>query len=179
MAFTPPLMGVREYARTRNIHPTKVSAACRDGRLKEAVVRDPATGRVSGLHPLVADREWLANTDYSRAPQHAPKVAGLPQVAPPVDTAPEGLADSAAELKHWQAQLAELKYREAAGELLLAADVERQIVATFAACKAKLLAIPSRARQALPHLTVADIAAIDGLVREALEDLAGSAGGDT
>jgi phage terminase Nu1 subunit (DNA packaging protein) len=46
-----------------------------------------------------------------------------------------------------------------------------RLVSVFTACKTRLLAIPSRARQALPHLVAADLGVLEALIREALEDL--------
>lgn len=115
-----------------------------------------------------------------------PRARGAPPAPPPVDPgeAPppaihEGmtLSEATAAEKFWKAKHAELKFREAAGELVPAADVAAKLVNVFTQCKTRLLGVPSRARQALPHLTVADIGVLEGLVREALEDLASAAEG--
>lgn len=71
-----------------------------------------------------------------------------------------------------QAALVEAKLAEKRGELVPAADVEARLVSVFGMCRTKLLGIATRTRQRLPHLTGKDVAVIDSLVREALEDLA-------
>jgi hypothetical protein len=156
-----------------------VSRAAARGRLPTSVVRD-ATGRAVGISdPDLADREWAANTDYTDAPQRAPAVAPKPTPAaqPEPDEPPAGpgevdLSRAAALAKHWDAQLKELKFREAAKELIPARDVEQKLVDVFSACKVRLLEIPTRAKQALPHLSITDLEALETIVRDALEELA-------
>lgn len=158
-----------------------VSDACKADRLKACVVRDPETGRVAGItDPILADREWEANTDLTKAPP-AMQVAAFAREqafreahpdAPGGDDEELTLANASMQDKLWAAKKKKLEYFEAAGELVSAATVKSKIVDVFVACKTKLLGLPSLARQQLPHLTVDDIAVLDGLVRRALEDLA-------
>ncbi len=169
---TPP-MTLTAYAERRGVSKMAVSRACKVGILAECVVRGP-TGKVIGISdPELADREWAANSDYSIATQHAPKAPLAPREDDGDPTAYDGtVSGAAARQKYWQAKLAELKFRQESAELVPAKDVSARLVAVFTQCKTRLLGIPSRARQALPHLTVADVAALENLVREALEDLA-------
>lgn len=158
-----------------------VSRAVRGGRLDKSVARD-AVGNVLGIADVdLADREWLANTDYTDAPQLELRSLPAAPVEPDEDE-PDGadprepisegsLASAAARAKHWDAELKELKYREAAKELIPARDVEQRLVKVFSSCKAQLLTLPSRAKQALPHLTLTDLEEIDRVVREALQEL--------
>lgn len=183
-------MSCRAYAKRRGVSPMTVSQAIHSNppRLRECVAwgePDPATGKrpVIGItDPFLADKEWAANTDLSRLPsderQHAKRVAAesaakleAAGLAPP-SKAPTTFDDPSDELKGWQAKLAELKYREAAGELVVASSIKGKVIDRIAASKTRLLAIPSALKQALPHLTVADVAKVDELVRQALEDLA-------
>ena len=60
----------------------------------------------------------------------------------------------------------------AAVEAMTDAELEARLVTLFASCKTKLLGIPSRARQADPTLSSVQVAIVESLVREALEDLA-------
>jgi phage terminase Nu1 subunit (DNA packaging protein) len=71
--------------------------------------------------------------------------------------------------------LAEIELAEKRGELLPAKDVESRLVNVFAHCKTKLLGVPARARQRDPSLTGPQVALIETLIREALEDLASAA----
>lgn len=162
------------YARRRGVHPVAVGRAIKAGRLNACVVRD-ATGRPLGISdPDLADREWAANSDYTDAPHHNP--GALPVVAPVVQPADPELADqsvagAAGRSKHWEAEMRKLKFHEAAGELVPVKDVDHRLVTVFTHCKTRLLAIPSRARQALPHLSLADVGTLENLIREALTDL--------
>lgn len=166
-------MSCRAYAKRRGVSAMAVSGAIKEGRLRLSVVRD-AFGQPKIADPDLADREWAAHTDYTDSPQlAAPAVAVAP--APDVGDVPPGetVATAAARAKHWEAKHRELKYREAAKELIPKREVVAAVVADYTACKTRLLAIPSRARQALPHLSHADMVVIEDLVREALEHLAG------
>ena len=173
-------MSQRAYAKRRGVSAMAVSRAVRSGRLK-ASVRD---GKI--IDPDLADREWAANTDLTDAPSSViEQSASWPGVDRPVAPPPPAGEESAGEgtplheanriEKVWKAKTAELKYKQEAGELVPAAEVRGKLEDTFRTCRTKLLGIPSRARQVLPHLTVGDIAAIESMVREALEDLAGAA----
>lgn len=143
------------YARSRKErglpggNPNAVVRAVASGRLKDSVV----DGRIVDVD--LADREWEANTDHTKR-EHA-----------------EGVSKSEASAVEtfWKSKQAELKFLLAAGELVEARDVEARLVAVFTECKTKLLGLPSRAKQALPHLSLADISTLDALVRESLEAL--------
>lgn len=70
-----------------------------------------------------------------------------------------------------QAELAELKAAKLRGELLPAAEVEREWASILRTVRAELLALPSRIQQRLGHLTAADVAAIDREIRDVLTEL--------
>ena len=84
----------------------------------------------------------------------------------------ESLQDASRRQKHWQAKLAELKFKQAAGELIPSSNVERDVNNLLTSVRVKLLGVPSRAIQSLPHLTSADLTVLQALVREALEEIA-------
>jgi hypothetical protein len=121
--------------------------------------------------PDAADREWAANTDHSRAPGSVKDQADWFEDEGDDGVEPS-LRDASAREKHWKALTAELNYRRQAGELVEAAAAEERWLALIATAQTKLLAIGSRMKQRLPHLTISDIATIDDLVRESLEELA-------
>lgn len=157
-----------------------VSRAVKRGTLRASVFRD-ANGRPWITDVELADKEWDANTDYTDAPQRritsavvadAPVAGTLAELPPrPVAEDGETISSAAERQKHWQAKLAELKFREAAGELLLASDVGRKLEDVFRACRTKLLGLPTRAKQQLDHLSIADVQVLDAIVREALTEL--------
>ena len=167
-------MTLTEFANFIGVSKMTVSRACKPGgRIASFVVRD-ADGRAASINdPELAKQAWVANSDYTDAPQRAPQLAPTPARAPtPTEDEPPNLHEASAREKHWKAELAELKFKEAAGELVPAAEVRSKVEGAFRTCKTKLLAIPSRARQAIPHLTIAETASLEDLIREALEELA-------
>jgi hypothetical protein len=168
VAIPDSLMTLRDYALRRGVSTMTISRAVKRGKLKASVVYGPR-GEPKICDPELADREWNDTTDYTTAPQRAPGHDG-----PVESSAVEGmsLSEASAAEKVWRAKLAELKYKEAASELISAKSVEQKLQNVFTTCKTKLLGLPTRARQALPHLTLADVASIEDLVREALESLA-------
>jgi phage terminase Nu1 subunit (DNA packaging protein) len=56
-------------------------------------------------------------------------------------------------------------------ELLPAAEVEATWAGILRGVRARMLAVPSRVRQRLPHLTAGEVAAIDREIRDALVEL--------
>lgn len=66
----------------------------------------------------------------------------------------------------------ELKAAKLEGELVEAAAVARVYVQIVADARARLLAVPARVGAKLPHLSVADLGAIEAEIRAALTDLA-------
>ena len=158
-------LGVSKMAVSRGKH-----------RLVKTLIRDQ-DGKVAGLTDLQAAlAEWHANGDYTDAPHRAPVLTSVPSPAPTPEPTPdveggEGLASAAARDKHWRAKLAELKFKEAAKELVPASEVRREWADVLSQVRTKLLGIPTRVRQAIPTMTVAEVVVIENLIRECLEDL--------
>jgi hypothetical protein len=185
------MISLRAYAKHRDVSVVAVSRAVKSGRLRASVTRDHR-GQPKIADVALADQEWTENTDHGRAPAFV-KERGLavqtsapsdnqPLEPPPApteeapaagDTARElSLSEASAEEKRWRAKLAELTYQQRAGELVPAKDVADRLTNIFTVCRTKLLAIPSKAKAAIPALTHADVAVLDDLVRQALEELA-------
>lgn len=82
------------------------------------------------------------------------------------------VTDATAEERKWKALRAEIQYKQELGELIPAKDVEAAQAALFTIIRTKLLAVPGKARSNAPHLTLTDVALIDRLIRETLEELA-------
>lgn len=177
------------YARHRGVSRVAVHKAL--GKRLIRSVRWDGKKQIAIVDVALADREWAANTDLSRAPDAVKVKAAADAIAvrlepqahggalkrsvalPPPDDQGEAaaLAKASAREKHFRAKLAELKYRERAGELVEAAGIQAQLVDTITTCRTKLLGLPSKAKQRLPHLTLEDLATIEAIVREALEEL--------
>jgi phage terminase Nu1 subunit (DNA packaging protein) len=129
--------------------------------LQERIAVGAVTWPPESLEALRA--QWLANTS-AQGP------------APLADrsSAPDATLASARVRKELAlAGLRETELRQRCGELIEASKVTAALENTFRTCRTKLLGIPARAKQVLPHLTVGDIVELEGLVREALEELAG------
>lgn len=157
-------MSLRAYARYRKAsgltggNLSAVQKAIEAERISTVFV----DGQRRIADPGVADREWAANT---------------PPRGEDIDAdggERDGDVDSPARReKHWKANTAELTFRQRAGELVKAADVKAKFSEKFSTVRSRVLGVPSRARQRLPHLSHADLAVLDELLREALEELAG------
>lgn len=163
-----------ELAKRLNVKPPAISKEAKkgeNGRLRGCLVYDQnGTAKIADLDAAVA--AWHSRGDYTDAPQRG-AAASMP-----VDNDDDGtptLQNAAARAKHWEAETKELEYRKKAGELVRAADIESRLVNVITHCKTRLLAIPSRAKQELPQLTLKDLEVLEGLIREALEDLTGGA----
>jgi hypothetical protein len=78
-----------------------------------------------------------------------------------------------------RANLLELERKQKEGLLLPAEQVQKVWANSVAIVKTKLLAVPSRLRQRIPHLTLEEIAIAEELIRESLEELSeGQADGE-
>jgi phage terminase Nu1 subunit (DNA packaging protein) len=71
------------------------------------------------------------------------------------------------------AKLRRLELAQKAGQVAALEDIEREWTAAFAAVQAGVLAAPSRVAARLPHLTPADVAAIDDELRQVLTEAGG------
>jgi phage terminase Nu1 subunit (DNA packaging protein) len=88
------------------------------------------------------------------------------------DTADVGAGTRArARLAEAQASLAEAKNARLRGSLLEADAVQREWSAVLSAVRARMLSVPSRAAQRLPHMTAHDVGEIDREIRNALTEL--------
>lgn len=84
----------------------------------------------------------------------------------------EGLTAARARLAREKADEAARRNAVARAELIEAADVVRAWSEVLRKVRAQVLAVPSRLRTSLPHLTAADVAVMDREIRDTLEGLA-------
>ena len=89
---------------------------------------------------------------------------------------PSALAAATLRERVARAESFELETARKRRALVSAAEVERRWAAIGVQLRTGLLGLPTRARQRLPHLTAKDVAELDRLVREILEELADRAG---
>lgn len=77
-----------------------------------------------------------------------------------------------------RANLLELERKQKEALLLPAEQVQKVWANSVAIAKTKLLAVPSRLRQRIPHLSLEEIAIAEDLIRESLEEITNGGGGD-
>jgi len=162
---TPPL-SLTAYAQRRGVSKMTISTAIKSGRLSKSVVRT-GKGQPKIADPELADEELDATTDHSKAPAYVKE-----RESARAGAAGGSLAEASAEEKRWKAARAKLEYERRAGELVEIAEVEKQMRDVIAACKGKILGIPSKLRQMFPDFTHEHLVKLDDLLREALEELA-------
>jgi hypothetical protein len=173
-------MSLRAYAKHRGVSAMAVSNAVKTGRLVASVARVKGQPKIRDAE--LADREWDANTNHSTAPGYVkqrgpgrpPRGPGRPPKQDDDDQVRLGmsLADASAAEKVWKARIAELDFLERNGEVVDAKKMAATLVDVYTRCRTKLLGIPTRVKQQLPDLSIKDVAAVDALVRETLEELA-------
>ena len=181
MAAAP--MSLRAYARRRGTSAPSVLRAIKGGRLSRSLVYVGGVAQIAD--PDLADQEWAANTDLTKAPGYVKERAAnaVPHTETPTET-PETpvtpsqgsrstMADAALDEKRWKARLAEQEFLKEAGELVNA----KRAVAAFSTqvieARTKLLAVPSKVKARSPDLTLEELAIIDEEIRRALESIAG------
>lgn len=127
--------------------------------------------------------EYLANVDHCQVGSSQPHRArpGLPRTGPespenreiwPNDSDIPEYTVSRARAEYEKANLLELDRKRKEGELLLRSEVQKAWSDAINASKTKLLALPTMAKQRIPHLDLEEIEILTELVREALEGLA-------
>jgi hypothetical protein len=173
-------LSLSAYARHRGVSHVAVSKAIAAGRLTASVVRDERGAPKIG-DPELADREWAANTrprvDYPATdlpgdlPSHAPRTARPPAAGAPRPDVPD-YNESRARRESALADMAEIEVAERRGELVPVAEARADVVSRFTVVRTRLLGVPSRVAQRLPHLAGEVVPVLDELLREALEELA-------
>lgn len=150
----PGAMSVNAYAEHIGVRIRAVQKAIEAGRLERSIGHD-AHGKPQIIDVALADQEW--NTNGGRHPQSG----GLTTIA-----------RERQKLIQAQRRKVNLHIRERLRDLVPRRAIEIRFATRVVTARTKLLGIPSRAKQRIPHLTTADLAVLDELVREALEELA-------
>lgn len=183
------LLSFRAYARHRGVSLGAVQKAIKSGRIQTT----PDEKGKPKIDPDEADRSWASRTDPTKQGALKNPQAIRHEHAPP---ASDNLADdsvvdaddsdeeegehgeamgyykSKAQREKYQAKMAKLKYRQAAGELVEVKEIQENWQKIATTVKTRLLGVPSRVRARVPHLTTADIATIEEEIRDALSELA-------
>lgn len=153
-----------DYARRRGVSPKAVTVAVQDGRLRDSIGRRK-NGRLFIASPDLADSEWYRNTQSSDRTLSEIAAAGLPP-----------LAVSRARRAASEARLAELAVAEREGHVVSVDEIRAEVSAEYSLVKTRLLGIPSRLAQRLPHLAGEAVPVVNELMREALAELAADDG---
>lgn len=194
-------MGIREYARYRNVHLKTVQDAITAGRIP--TIKDPVSGKQK-INPSIADPMWAAMTDFTKVP--ATSKMSLPiaedpgfshtelmEIKSPDDD--EDLADdesnnsrsmynsakrfaaARADKEEHLAKLKEVELRKKGGELVPAADIRKEFFGIGKSIKDSLLNLPAKIAHELEGKDRTNISIIlEKRIREALIDLAGPGG---
>ena len=175
-----PLITKSEAADALGVSRTAVYKAIKQGRLP--VVR-AADGREL-IRSETLREDWYAKTmakigvgpkppaGESAFPPERPKPTPQSLTAPePGDIVPD-YNDSRARTEYLKAELLELERKEKEGLLVRAAEVEAKWVEVITISRTKVLGVASKAKQRIPDLTQDQIAILEDIVREALEELA-------
>jgi len=180
---TLPLITKSEAADALGVSRTAVYKAIKQGRLP--VVRT-ADGREL-IKSETLREDWFATTmkKVGVGPKPAMGETAWPEPRPKRQAPePERLAspeageivpeynESRARTEFLKAELLELERKEKEGLLVRAADVEAKWVEVITISRTKVLGVPSKAKQRIPDLTQDQIAILEDIVREALEELA-------
>lgn len=168
------------YAKRRGVSAEGVRKAIAGGRLRESVLM--VGGKPKIADPELADREWASNT---RPRVDQPAAAALASAPPTTrraaDDVPEDVPDymvsrarreaAAARREAAQAELAELEVDERRGELVPVDEVRDHITNKFTVVRTRILGVPSRMAQRLPHIAAEIAPVAEELLREALTEL--------
>ncbi|MGN6109185.1 MAG: hypothetical protein ACTHU0_29030 [Kofleriaceae bacterium] len=165
-------LSLTAYAKRRGVSTVAVSKAIAAGRLTESVVRDDR-GKPKIADPELADREWEANTrPRVDRPATGPGPGAGEGDVPDYNDSRARREAHAARREAALADLAELDVAERNGDLVPVDEVRAYITNKFAVVKTRILGVPSRVAQRLPHVATEVVPVIESLLREALEELA-------
>lgn len=162
-------ISLAEFGRRHGVSAMAVSKAVRTGRLKASVVRTPNGPKIAD--PEKAAREWRLNTDPLRG---RASVGAAESPRRSSQRRRETVEEATARLRSAQADKEEAKLAALLKRTWRAEDLRRLVADKIHAAKTKLLALPTRAKQQLPHLTTSDVDVLDAIVREALDELKGA-----
>lgn len=187
-----PLITKSEAADALGVSRTAVYKAIKQGRLP--VIRT-ADGREL-IKSETLREDWFANTmqKVGVGPKPAAGEKAFPpprpkrtepepesdepepertrlRLAAPTEEVPE-YNESRARTEYLKAELLELERKEKEGLLVRSADVQAKWVEVITISRTKVLGVVSKAKQRIPDLTQDQIAILEDITREALEELA-------
>jgi phage terminase Nu1 subunit (DNA packaging protein) len=168
------LLSLRGYARHRGVTLRAVQKAIESGRIQTT----EKNGKVF-IDADAADKRWAALTDPAKQREQSKAADVSDDESDDSDDETLGHKEffrAKTKKEKYQARLAKLKYQQLSGKLIPADEVKTEWQKLIAIAKTRLLAVSSKARGRIPHLTAGDIATIDEEIRAALEGIAGGGG---
>lgn len=169
-ANPPDVMTITDYAKRQGVSRNAILQAIDRGRLRRSVGHN-RLGHRQIIDPELADEEWSKSASRRR-----PIPPGQPN---PHAKAHNNLIDLREEREREALRQAKIKTEQAEldlakqrGELVRVDDVRAEVTDAYAKVRTRLLAVPSRCAQQIPHLEPRDVATIEDFIREALEELA-------
>lgn len=158
MIGEPRTLSKSQFARKVSLSPGRISQLIKKGLPTE----------LDGKIDVARGRIWIQeNVDTNRSAAQKPDDL-FSNANPKASVSTERLR-----LVKEQADAAALKNAIARRDYVPASEVEREWSSVMRKLRSGILAIPSRVRQVLPHLTAQDVATLDAELRRTLEGLAG------
>ena len=174
---------IEQIIPSRRCSRQNLEKLCADGALKQSPC-------ILGRSPWRLDAEtvvaeYLANVSPVQSEAHQPRAlrpvtdriakppAESPPSRPPDDGEVPNFNEERARYQQEKRKLAELTRLEREGQLLRREDVMTAIGAAVNKTRTKILGVPSRVKQRIPHLSPEEIEIMRDLLTEALEELAG------
>jgi hypothetical protein len=153
-------LGVTAFARRVGVDTAAVRKGIRNGRLEQSLGRDDK-GRVVIADVALGVQEWRRNRDHAKDPRPATRDLLV-------------IADIRRAIERERQRKLKLANDEREGLLIRADVAERQEAERISLAKNRLLGLPSRIKRVAPELDAVTLAAIDAVIREALDELAGA-----
>lgn len=174
MAPKPRPISLRTYAKRRGVSAESVSKAITAGRLRESVIFVGGKPKIADAE--LADREWTANTrprvDRPATATATTEPTEQRQEVPDYNVSRALREAAAARRESAMADIAELEAAQKKGELVPIAEARADVIERFTVVKTKILGVPTRIAQRLPHLASEVVPIVEELLRESLEELA-------
>jgi phage terminase Nu1 subunit (DNA packaging protein) len=150
---------ITAYAKRRGVARYAVQQRIEAGSLPTAAKR--VKKRWIIVDPDLADAEWERNTrPYVSSESSKTNGSASP------------LSEATLRERIARAEAMELENARKRRDLVPRLEVDLSWSARVVAARTRMLGLPSRAKQRIPHLTGQDIAILESLIREALEELA-------
>lgn len=195
-------VGLREFGRLVGVSGEAIRKAIKAGRIPAHMVGEKALSSGRKV-PIIADADgarvaFLGNTDPTQRREGARVGAGkkaanaeargdheaaerhrreLQEDDPPATADDEELPSIAASRQiseAYKAKMARLEYEQEAGKLVDAEEFRAKFSTMVTTARTRLLGVPSKAKGRIPHLAIDDIAILNELIREALDEVAGA-----